>query len=152
MPTTAERLRAAGLRVTAQRTAVLDVLSATSGQHLNVSATADLARARLGNVSTQAVYNCLDVLVRAGLANRVEPAGHPARFEARVGDDHHHLVCRRCGVVRDVDCALGAPPCLTPVTDHGFTFETAEVTYWGTCPSCAAEPRETLHKKGPSHD
>ncbi|MFC4554523.1 Fur family transcriptional regulator [Georgenia faecalis] len=139
MPTAVDHLRAAGLRVTAQRGAVLDVLSEASGDHLTAAAVAGLVRERLGDVSTQAIYDCLDALTRAGLASRIEPAGQPARFEARVGDNHHHLVCRSCGVVRDVDCAVGAAPCLSPAEDHGFTLETAEITYWGLCPRCAAE-------------
>lgn len=143
MPTTSDRLRAANLRATAQRAAVLDVLTESDGQHLDVATTAVRARARIGEVSTQAVYDCLDALVRVGLANRVEPAGHPARFEARAGDNHHHLVCRRCGDVRDVDCAVGPAPCLTPTDDLGFTIDTAEVTYWGLCPSCTTADRST---------
>ncbi|MEE6274330.1 Fur family transcriptional regulator [Georgenia wangjunii] len=132
-------LRSAGLRATAQRTAVLEVLTEgrTGEEHLTAAAVAERVRARLGDISTQAVYDCLDAVTRAGLASRIEPAGHPARYEARTGDNHHHLVCRACGLVRDVDCAVGAPPCMTPADDHGFSLETAEVTYWGLCSQCA---------------
>jgi Fe2+ or Zn2+ uptake regulation protein len=139
MRDTPELLRAAGLRATVQRTAVLEVLheGRAHEEHLTAAAVAERVRTRLRDISTQAVYDCLDAVTRAGLASRIEPAGHPARYEARAGDNHHHLVCRSCGVVRDVDCAVGAPPCMTPADDHGFTLETAEVTYWGLCSQCA---------------
>src|SRR5690606_9737452 len=119
--------------------AVLEVLTdgRASEEHLTAAAVAERVRARLGEISTQAVYDCLDAVTRAGLASRIEPAGHPARYEARTGDNHHHLVCRACGLVRDVDCAVGAPPCMAPEDDHGFSLESAEVTYWGLCPQCA---------------
>ena len=141
MPDTPDLLRAAGLRVTAQRSAVLDVLTAgrPHEEHLTTAAVTERVRAAHGEISTQAVYDCLDAVTRAGLASRIEPAGHPARYEARAGDNHHHLVCRACGLVRDVDCAVGAPPCLTPADDHGFALESAEVTYWGLCPRCARD-------------
>jgi Fur family ferric uptake transcriptional regulator len=94
----------------------------------------------LGTVSTQAVYDCLEALAGAGLARRIEPAGHPARYESRVGDNHHHLVCRSCGATVDVDCAVGAAPCLTPSSSHGFLVEEAEVVFWGRCPECLTTP------------
>lgn len=137
------RLRAAGLRVTASRLAVLEVLPA--GAHLSVDEIAQAARGRLGSLSTQAVYDNLDVLAAAGLVRRFEPAGSPVRHERRVGDNHHHLVCRSCGAVHDTDCVVGAAPCLEPSDDHGFTVDEAEVTFWGTCPDCqvhgSARPR-----------
>src|SRR5688500_4843261 len=112
-PDPAERLRRAGLRVTAPRLAVLAALAETTA-HPDAEAIADAVRARLGTISTQAVYDVLHALVEAGLARRIEPAGSPARFEARVGDNHHHIVCRSCGAATDVDCAVGTAPCLDP--------------------------------------
>jgi Fe2+ or Zn2+ uptake regulation protein len=139
MSTGENLLRSHGLRVTRPRLAVLDVL--TEGGHLEVEEIARRARARLDSVSTQAVYDVLGALSRAGLARRLEPAGSPARFEARVGDNHHHIVCRGCGEIADVDCAVGERPCLTPSTGHGFELDEAEVTFWGLCPSCQARRR-----------
>lgn len=136
---TQDRLRAAGLRVTTPRVAVLDVLQDALGQsHLAAADVVERVRAQVGAVSTQAIYDVLDAFTRAGLARRIEPAGHPARFEARVGDNHHHLVCRRCGSTADVDCVVGAAPCLTPSDTAGFVVDEAEVTFWGLCPTCAS--------------
>lgn len=135
-PTATDRLRAAGLRVTAPRVAVLEALLA--GGHLSADEVAAAARARLGTVSTQAVYDVLHALVAGGLAQHIEPAGSPARYEARIGDDHHHVVCRRCGAVADVDAAVGATPCLEPSAASGFVVDRAEVTFWGLCPACQA--------------
>lgn len=135
-------LRERGLRVTRPRLAVLDILG--QGGHLEVEEITRQARQRLDSVSTQAVYDVLGALARAGLARRIEPAGSPARYEARSGDNHHHIVCRGCGAIADVDCATGAAPCLDPSQTHGFALDEAEVTYWGLCPSCqqlAAEDR-----------
>jgi Fur family transcriptional regulator, stress-responsive regulator len=132
--TGAELLRQHGLRVTRPRLAVLEVL--TQGGHLEVDDIARQVRGRIDSVSTQAVYDVLGALSRAGLARRIEPAGSPARFEARVGDNHHHIVCRSCGTIEDVDCVVGERPCLTPSTDNGFEVDEAEVTLWGLCPSC----------------
>jgi len=132
--TSEERLRSRGLRVTRPRLAVLEVLG--TGGHLEVDEIALRVRQRLDSVSTQAVYDVLGALSRAGLARRIEPAGSPARFEARVGDNHHHIVCRSCGVVGDVDCAVGEAPCLEPSNAHGFEVDEAEVTFWGLCPTC----------------
>ncbi|HYN97039.1 MAG TPA: Fur family transcriptional regulator [Pilimelia sp.] len=132
--TAEEQLRARGLRVTKPRLAVLEVLS--DGGHLEVDKIAHRVRDRLESVSTQAVYDVLGALARAGLARRVEPAGSPARFEARAGDNHHHLVCRACGHVADVDCAIDHAPCLDPPPGHGFHIDEAEVTFWGLCPDC----------------
>ena len=129
-----ELLRSRGLRVTRPRLAVLDVLA--GGGHLEVDEIANAVRMRLDSVSTQAVYDVLGALSRAGLARRIEPAGSPARFEGRVGDNHHHVVCRGCGVVADVDCVTGSAPCLDPSTADGFEVDEAEVTFWGLCPDC----------------
>ncbi|MGF7237329.1 MAG: Fur family transcriptional regulator [Frankia sp.] len=129
-------LRAAGLRVTAPRLAVLGALG--NHAHLTADTIATSVRARLGAVSTQAVYDNLEVLLVAGLVRRIEPAGSSARFELRVGDNHHHLVCRGCGLVVDTDCAVGDPPCLTPSDDNGFVIDEAEVIYWGLCRDCSA--------------
>jgi len=130
-------LRSRGLRVTRPRLAVLEIL-ATSRGHFDVEEIAEKVRERLDSVSTQAVYDVLSALSRAGLARRIEPAGSPARFEGRVGDNHHHVVCRGCGEIADVDCAVGERPCLTPSTGHGFELDEAEVTFWGLCPNCQA--------------
>jgi len=130
----ATRLRTANLRVTAPRLAVLAALP--PGRHLDVETVAATARERLGSLSTQAVYDILRALAAAGLVRRIQPAGGPARFETRTGDNHHHLVCRACGATADVDCAVGAAPCLQPSTTAGFAIDEAEVTFWGTCPDC----------------
>ncbi len=131
----AARLRAAGLRVTPARLAALDALSAHGG-HPTVEQVAAAARERVGRLSTQAAYDLLHAFTAAGLARRIVPAGGPARFEARVGDNHHHLVCRLCGATRDVDCLGGSAPCLVPDATHGYALDEAEVTFWGTCPDC----------------
>jgi Fur family ferric uptake transcriptional regulator len=140
MPTGEQLLRATGLRVTRPRVAVLDVL--TQGGHLEVEEITRQVRQRLDSVSTQAVYDVLGALSRAGLARRIEPAGGAARFEARAGDNHHHVVCRSCGEVADVDCAVGSAPCLDPATAHGFEVDEAEVTFWGLCPRCQVRRAE----------
>ncbi len=132
--TSYDRLKAAGLRITGPRLAVLDALH--DHPHSDVDDIARAARSRLGAVSTQAVYDILRALTAAGLARRIEPAGGPARFELRVGDNHHHVVCRTCGITADVDCAVGATPCLEPSADQGFLVDEAEVTFWGYCPTC----------------
>ncbi|MFI7293824.1 Fur family transcriptional regulator [Streptomyces sp. NPDC050121] len=134
-PTTAEELRGVGLRVTAARVALLETVR--SGDHLDAEAIATGVRDRVGHVSLQAVYEALHALTTAGLVRRIEPPGSPARFEGRVGDNHHHLVCRSCGVVVDVDCAVGHAPCLTAADDRGFSIDEAEVIYWGLCPTCS---------------
>jgi Fur family transcriptional regulator, stress-responsive regulator len=133
-PSTAEELRGAGLRVTAARVALLDTVR--DGEHLEVEAVAAGVRGRVGHISLQAVYEGLHALTAAGLIRRIEPAGSPARFEGRIGDNHHHVVCRSCGVVADVDCAVGEAPCLTASDNHGFVIDEAEVVYWGLCPDC----------------
>jgi len=106
--------------------------------HLDTDAVIKAVRDDLGMVSHQAVYDVLRALTEAGLLRRIQPSGSVARYEARVGDNHHHVVCRGCGVIADVDCATGEAPCLTASDDHGFSIDEAEVVYWGTCPSCAA--------------
>ncbi|MFG2129748.1 Fur family transcriptional regulator [Streptomyces sp. NPDC048751] len=134
-PTTAEELRGAGLRVTAARVALLETVRA--GDHLGVDAIAGGVRDRVGHISLQAVYEALHALTTAGLVRRIEPPGSPALFEGRVGDNHHHLVCRSCGSVADVDCAVGHAPCLSASDDRGFAIDEAEVIYWGLCPACS---------------
>jgi Fur family transcriptional regulator, stress-responsive regulator len=130
-----DRLRTAGLRATGPRIAVLRVLS-ESDDHPRVDEVIGRVRAQGLPISTQAAYDVCDALFRAGLARRIEPAGSAARFEARVGDNHHHLVCRACGTTVDVDCALGGAPCLEPSDAAGFAVDEAEVTFWGICPAC----------------
>jgi Fe2+ or Zn2+ uptake regulation protein len=134
-PSPAEELRGVGLRVTAARIALLETVR--RGDHLGVEAIASGVRDRVGHVSLQAVYDALHALTGAGLIRRIEPAGHPARFEGRISDNHHHVVCRSCGVVADVDCAVGDAPCLTASDDHGYSIDEAEVIYWGLCPACS---------------
>ena len=133
-----ELLREAGLRVTATRLAVMDALAVHP--HSETDSVISAVRSRLGSVSPQAVYNVLSAFVEAGIARRVEPAGSVVLYELRVADNHHHVVCRRCGVVQDVDCAVGYRPCLTPSQAHGFVLDEAEVTFWGLCPDCQAVP------------
>lgn len=135
MSDSAERITAAGLRVTRQRTAVLDAIR--DGEHLDVDTLLARARQTLGSVSTQAVYDVLHALDRAGLVRRIEPAHQPALYEKRVGDNHHHLVCRECGTIIDIDCATGAAPCLEAPIPAGFVIDEAEVTWWGHCAGCA---------------
>jgi Fe2+ or Zn2+ uptake regulation protein len=137
MTTSSERLREAGLRVTAPRVTVLDVLESARDQHLSAADVVAQVRDRLGAVSVQATYDCLDALVEARLVRRIQPAGSPARFEARVGDNHHHAVCRSCGRTTDIDCMHGESPCLTPAATNGFRIDEAEVIFWGLCPDCA---------------
>lgn len=131
-----EQLRARGVRVTAQRLAVLRAV--TSTPHVTADAIAESVRAEVGAISRQAVYDALGALVEVNLVRRIQPAGSPARFEARVQDNHHHVICRACGRMSDVDCAVGAAPCLTASDDLGFQIDEAEVIYWGRCPDCAS--------------
>ena len=132
----ASLLRENGIQVTAQR---LAVLRAVSGRpHSTADTIAEDVRADIGAISRQAVYDTLGMLVEKGLIRRIQPAGSPARYEDRVGDNHHHIICRSCGLTVDVDCAVGEPPCLTAGADSGFQIEVAEVIYWGTCPECLA--------------
>lgn len=132
-------LRAHGLRVTAPRVAVLDVLRAAPG-HPDAEEVRHAVARRLGSVSTQAVYDSLHALVDAGLLRRIEPAGHPARYEARVDDNHHHLICRACGLTRDVACATLHAPCLLPPATDDFAVDEAEVIFWGLCADCRTHP------------
>jgi Fur family ferric uptake transcriptional regulator len=135
-----ERLRSAGLRITSPRIAVLEWL--VEHPHTTAEQVAAGIRQRLGSVSTQAVYDVLAACTGAGLVRRFEPAGHPARFETRTGDNHHHLVCRTCGRTDDVDCVHGSAPCLEPSATEGFEIEEAEVVFWGLCPDCITRDRD----------
>lgn len=130
------QLRSAGLRVTAQRVAVLDAV--TRHPHADTATIIEGARTSVPDLSHQAVYDALRVLTGAGLLRSIEPAGTVARYEARTGDNHHHLICRSCGVIVDVDCSVGHAPCLTPADGQGFVVDEAEVLYWGRCPACAS--------------
>lgn len=132
-----DELRARGLRVTAARVAVYRAVAEISG-HPDTEAIAVRARALIGTLSTQAVYDTLHTLTRAGLLRRIEPAGSPARFETRVADNHHHVVCRACGAAQDIDCVIGDAPCVIPGEAGGFVVDEAEVTFWGICPECQA--------------
>jgi len=131
----AEVLRDHGVQVTAQRLAVLQAV--TTRPHVTADVVAEMAREDIGAISKQSVYDALATLVEAGIVRRIEPAGSAARFETRVDDNHHHLVCRGCGGIVDVDCAVGAAPCLTAADAAGYTVDEAEVIFWGTCPDCA---------------
>ena len=133
-----QTLREASLRVTRPRVAVLQAVQ--EHPHADTETLLRAVREEAGVVSHQAVYDVLRVLTTAGLVRRIEPAGSVARYESRVADNHHHVVCRSCGVIADVDCATGATPCLTASADHGFVIDEAEVVYWGVCPGCAAAP------------
>jgi Fur family ferric uptake transcriptional regulator len=137
VPTVAEferMLRDAGLRVTNPRMAVLSAVHEYS--HADTGSIIEVVRADLGEVSVQAIYDVLRALTTAGLLRRIEPAGSVARYEARVGDNHHHVICRSCGAIADVDCAVGYTPCLTAADDSGYEIDEAEVIYWGRCPAC----------------
>ena len=129
-------LRQHGLQVTAQRLAVLRAVSDRS--HSTADDIDKVVRAEIGAISRQAVYDALAVLTEKGLLRRIQPAGSSARYENRVGDNHHHIVCRNCGSMDDVDCAVGDAPCLTAADDLGYEIDEAEVIYWGHCPECAA--------------
>ncbi|WP_394553337.1 Fur family transcriptional regulator [Agromyces sp. MMS24-JH15] len=131
---TAERLRSAGLKVTAPRVAVLEALTGTG--HLDADAVHTRLRDELPGTSVQSVYNVLGALAEAGLLRKIEPAGSPALYESRTGDNHHHVVCTRCHAVADIDCVVGEPPCLEPGDANGFAIHTAEVTFWGLCADC----------------
>ncbi|MGV9744491.1 Fur family transcriptional regulator [Rhodococcus zopfii] len=138
MPSTPEyvgQLRTAALRVTRPRVAVLDAVH--RNPHADTDTIFGVVRTALPEVSRQAVYDVLHALTDAGLIRRIQPAGSVARYESRVGDNHHHLVCRSCGAIADVDCAVGAAPCLTASEPHGFAVDEAEVVYWGLCPGCS---------------
>ena len=136
-PAVEHALRAAALRVTRPRVAVLTAVY--EHPHADTDSIIGVVRRGLPDVSTQAVYDVLRALTTAGLVRRIEPAGSAARYESRVGDNHHHLVCRACGAIADVDCAVGDTPCLTASHDHGYSIDEAEVVYWGRCRGCTAE-------------
>lgn len=131
----AATLRRAGLRITASRLAVLGALAA-SAPHTSVERVVGAVRERLGDGSAQTVYNVLRTFTDAGLVRRIEPAGRPGLYELRVGDNHHHIVCRRCDVIADVDCVAGIAPCMEPSSASGFLLDETEVTFWGLCPRC----------------
>ena len=133
-----QELRSGGLRVTRPRVAVLRALQ--EHPHADTESVIRLARAELGSVSHQAVYDVLRALTDAGLVRRIQPAGSLARYEARVGDNHHHVVCRTCGDIQDVDCTVGGAPCLAASDDAGFSVDEAEVVFWGRCPTCLSRP------------
>jgi Fe2+ or Zn2+ uptake regulation protein len=137
----ADVLRQHGIQVTAQRLAVLRAVSAQP--HITADGVTEIVRGEIGAISRQSVYDALGVLVEKGLLRRIQPVGSPARFEDRVGDNHHHLICRTCGRVVDVDCAVGSAPCLAAADDQGFEIDEAEVAYWGRCPECVAQARNT---------
>jgi Fe2+ or Zn2+ uptake regulation protein len=130
-------LRGASLRVTRPRVAVLAAVH--EHPHADTQSLAGVVREQLGDVSQQAVYDVLGALTDAGLVRRIHPPGSVARYESRVGDNHHHVVCRSCGVIADVDCAVGSSPCLTASDDHGFAIDEAEVIYWGLCSDCSGK-------------
>ncbi len=133
----AEQLRSADLRVTRPRVAVLEAVHAHP--HADTESIFGAVRSALPEVSRQAVYDVLNALTAVGLVRRIQPSGSVARYESRVGDNHHHVVCRCCGVIADVDCAVGEAPCLIASDDQGFVIDEAEVIYWGVCPGCAPE-------------
>ena len=133
-PDVAQNLRDHDLQVTAQRIAVMEAV--TGHPHTTPDELADIVRSKIGSISRQAVYDTLGVFVEKNLLRRIQPAGSVARYEDRVGDNHHHLVCRGCDLMYDIDCAVGATPCLTADDDHGFLIDEAEVVHWGLCPAC----------------
>jgi Fur family ferric uptake transcriptional regulator len=146
-PELERRLREAALRVTRPRVAVLSAVH--DHPHADTDSIIRAVRASLGEVSHQAVYDVLRALTAAGLVRRLQPSGSVARYEARVGDNHHHVVCRSCGTIADVECAVGAAPCLAAAEDHGFVIDEAEVTYWALCPDCAVADRTTHPSTAP---
>jgi Fe2+ or Zn2+ uptake regulation protein len=142
-PDYTEQLRAADLRVTRPRLAVLEAVHARP--HADTDTIFSAVRAELSDVSRQAVYDVLAALTSAGLVRRIQPSGSVARYESRVGDNHHHVVCRSCGTIGDVDCATGEAPCLVASDDNGFSIDEAEVIYWGLCPDCSASQASRSH-------
>jgi Fur family transcriptional regulator, stress-responsive regulator len=153
VPTTVDlegMLRGAALRVTRPRVAVLTALQ--EHPHADTDTIIEAVRTQSGHVSHQAVYDVLRALTLAGLVRRIEPAGSVARYEARTGDNHHHVVCRSCGAIADVDCVVGEAPCLTADDPHGFAIDEAEVTYWGLCPDCSALRTDVLTMEGNPRD
>jgi Fur family ferric uptake transcriptional regulator len=146
-PQLEEMLRGASLRVTRPRLAVLGAVH--EHPHADTSSIIGLALEELGGVSHQAVYDVLRALTAAGLVRCIHPAGSVARYESRVGDNHHHLVCRSCGAIADVDCAAGGAPCLIPDDHQGYALDEAEVIYWGLCPACTSQAATTTHNPDP---
>jgi Fur family ferric uptake transcriptional regulator len=144
-----QTLRDHQVHVTAQRLAVLRAVSAHP--HCTADEVAEQVRGEIGAISRQAVYDALSMLSEKGILRRIQPAGSAARYEDRVGDNHHHLVCRSCGKTVDVDCAVGDAPCLTASHDAGYRIEEAEVVYWGTCPACLAAAGESGVTHAPRH-
>lgn len=149
-------LRDFGVQVTAQRVAVLKAVA--SHPHITADGVAEIAKSEIGTISRQSVYDALNVLVDKGLLRRIQPVGSPALYEDRVGDNHHHLICRSCSRVVDVDCAVGLMPCLTAADDMGFVIDEAEVAYWGRCPECVAagaspdaQPKMSLSQGSHTH-
>ncbi|MEI6372779.1 MAG: Fur family transcriptional regulator [Actinomycetes bacterium] len=140
--TSVDHLREHGVQVTAQRLAVLRAVA--DEPHITADGVTEAVRSEIGAISRQSVYNALGVLVDAGLLRRIQPVGSAARFEDRVDDNHHHLVCRECGQLADVDCSVGYTPCLTASDDSGFEIDEAEVVYWGLCPQCVATGRVAM--------
>lgn len=130
----AAALRSAGLRVTQPRVAVFEAVR--THPHSDTDTVFGVVREVLPAVSRQAIYDVLDALTTAHLVRRIQPAGHAARYESRVDDNHHHIICRTCGLIADTDCVVGEAPCLTPSDHHGFVLDEAEVVFWGRCPSC----------------
>ena len=142
----ADHLRRHGLQVTAQRLAVLAAVSVRP--HATADDIARIVRSEIGVISRQAVYDALGALADKGLIRRIQPAGSPARYEDRVGDNHHHLICRLCGETVDVDCAVGDAPCLNAVADSGYEIDEAEVIYWGRCPACLGQNPNSIDDRG----
>lgn len=138
----AQQLRRHGLQVTAQRLAIMETVSARP--HATTEEVIEGVRARIGSVSRQAVYDTLSILVEKSLIRRIQPSGSVARYEDRVGDNHHHLICRGCNLTFDIDCAVGDTPCLIADDDHGFEIDEAEVVYWGRCPSCRNQQKSEI--------
>jgi Fur family transcriptional regulator, stress-responsive regulator len=143
MSSYAEQLRAADLRVTRPRVAVMEAVH--EHPHADTETLFGAVRAGLPDVSRQAVYDVLNALTAVGLVRRIQPSGSVARYESRIGDNHHHVVCRSCGTIADVDCAVGEAPCLTAVDDKGFAIDEAEVIYWGLCPDCSSSQASRSH-------
>ena len=137
-----QQLRQHGMQVTAQRLATMRAVS--SHPHASADELTEDVRAVIGSISRQAVYDSLGLLVEKNLIRRIQPSGSSARYEDRVGDNHHHLICRSCGRVVDIECAVGSAPCLTPLDDRGYEIDEAEVAYWGRCPACVEQSRTSL--------
>ena len=143
----ADLLRQRGIHVTAQRLAVLKAVARRP--HITADEVAAIVRGEIGAISLQSVYDALGTLAAEGLIRRIQPAGSPARFEDRVGDNHHHLICRICGRVVDIECAVGSAPCLNAADDHGYQIDEAEVVYWGRCPDCVGRNRARSRPTSP---